>query len=509
MLCMWPLGPREDPGDDPPLILAIARFEGLASPDHKDLQTALVYALSEATDQVPLQSLRESIGPSADAQIAADTLRVRALVHGTARHADELDAHIVFARPYWITHFDDHTWDLTAIRTRGDYIPSEELTRLGAASLDDLQRELLALIRGLAAAERAKLGLFEAEAPGVADAIQVVGEAMAPVEHFIDPITDHLTELKAGLLGAGGEPRAALELLRSRLEQRESPMVLRRAFNLIRHTSPQDLGLDPEQAQSEMVALLRRAVQFETDPLAGTDAYNLVMALPSRSRAEDDPEPDVILTRLESDPTYRRAWWISRLRGARAYGGAVHVQATQGEGAAGPQFRAAAKYYSRALRQRHRSPRIEFLGPAAPRRLPRSPVLNANAFDAHHFAGHFWRAAWHRWRAQVAVQRLFKVGTRAFSVQDWLTASFLMSQVARVGWGDEMGVDALVLGATALREMGRMEQSDEFWQQAVQIDDVRARLTRASLSPLADSLTHGLPGGVLATAQIPPDEAGH
>lgn len=429
-----------------------------------------------------VETWETEVGPAASAQRMCERRGSRILIYG---EADPLKAHIVFARGRRILHRDSYSADATAIRRRGVHEPLPTTTRLAASSAGALVNEVSALAKGLAAVE---------DRIEPSEASYRLGEALIPVAVVPDQLVDQLYCWRAERLVADARAAAALELLKARLRVHAGPRVLRAAFHLLHDIRPETFGLTDKESEEHQVAYLRRAATFGDDPHHSSDLYNLAILLRSERSGGQTDEVDRLLTLLSRDPTYRHAWWVERLRGALAYGRAVHQQALGGIGTGQASFGSAGHHYSQALWLRHRSKRIERLGPAAPRFRPRSPVLHANAFDGHHFARHVLRAAWHRLRAQLGMRVLYRAALRGFAKGDFETAEVLLAQVIAVGWPNEMGVNARVYAAAVAGQFGADQECYRLWEAALQIDGYAARQLRAALvaSPVSGLLPPAL-----------------
>jgi hypothetical protein len=114
-------------------------------------------------------------------------------------------------------------------------------------------------------------------------------------------------------------------------------------------------------------------------------------------------EGEALLAELMSTSWfYGRAWYTKFQRGATNYELARSALAAGDENAARHHFRVAARLYGRGIRAR---PRVRFLWRDGPRirvvkTFERSPIMYANAKDAHNGAGHRLRTRWYEWRFQ-------------------------------------------------------------------------------------------------------------
>jgi len=311
------------------------------------------------------------------------------------------------------------------------------------------------------------------------------------VEHASGIVAEPLDELRAEWLVRlfDWDPaRARIET--DRLLETGGPSLLRAtAANL-----PALRGSDSEDVRQEALALLRRAAKRRDDPLCATSLYNRAALL---SAPEELDEARRTLSEVRADRLYRDAWYVERFSAALEWGKFVSLRRDGQTQAAGAAAKAAARHYSRALRLRRRSERLEHPSIAmALRGAPRSPVLHANAYDAHHFAGHRWRAWWHHRRAQSGVRRLYTLGVRAMGRGDWRLAARAFELASTSDWADEIGIRARVFGAAALRQLGDAETAERVWQEALAMDDHTARRLRSELRERRDAtgLSAGMPG---------------
>jgi hypothetical protein len=168
----------------------------------------------------------------------------------------------------------------------------------------------------------------------------------------------------------------------------------------------------------ESLVALRAAAEDTSDPRSEVSLYNLITELLSRAGAKNDSGPDEAVSRTraeawrkldelrERSSYYRGTWYVKRLCGLRAWlefrSISAENRAHSSEGIAAATE--AAKWYSKAIRAR---PRFgiwryedEKLWQRNRPRSMRSPILDANAFDAHFYAGHKLRARYHELRFQ-------------------------------------------------------------------------------------------------------------
>jgi hypothetical protein len=168
------------------------------------------------------------------------------------------------------------------------------------------------------------------------------------------------------------------------------------------------------QLSEEIISALRDAAADETDPRRDISLYNLINVLLGAAGEADDKSDEADTLREDAwrkldelrarSSYYRKAWYVKRLCGLRGWLrferiAAEHAGPTpEGIGAA----REAAKWYSRAIRARPRFGLVRFADSSVWARYRvrslRSPILDANAFDAHFYGKHRWRALYHQFR---------------------------------------------------------------------------------------------------------------
>ncbi len=248
-------------------------------------------------------------------------------------------------------------------------------------------------------------------------------------------------------------------------------------------------GPDPARLQ-EAVDLLRRASADRGDPLRPMSQYNLATLL--LQRPETRNEGLAILDRLRRSRThYARAWYVRRPLGVGHWALAQQLRDQGHDAAAEREFARAATWYSRAIRARPKL-RLRRVGRHFHvQRYPRSAMLHANAWDAHHLAGHRLRSRYHRWRFHRRRTSLWGDAIRAMRDDDWPKA-YANFDWQIVGYKDLPEIAARVGRAIALKQLGREEAASTAYREAVAIDEQAAADIRATmLSEFA--LTRGVP----------------
>jgi tetratricopeptide (TPR) repeat protein len=294
-----------------------------------------------------------------------------------------------------------------------------------------------------------------------------LGKILSGWETRRDVLVDELFARRAQALAQEGREPQALALLESRAAVHDSAFVARAQALL--------LGQVDRDDPSRAVAALRRAVADPLNPERATDLANLVQVVPIL----DEPEGERLLTELASDPTYAEAWWISRLRGMLAYRRATRAYAHEGRNAARSHAVEAARLYDNAIRGHESARKLAIDRELDPwPDVPASPILSANAYDAHHLAGHMTRA---KRRHDAAMDRCIELANYAFeaALAGALDAARVAcSRVIGVGWTADPTVSALTLTSVIADRQGDVEEARVTWQRARQIDAMKAALFR-------------------------------
>jgi hypothetical protein len=177
--------------------------------------------------------------------------------------------------------------------------------------------------------------------------------------------------------------------------------------------------------REESIAALAAAAKDIDDPGRDISLYNLVNVLLSAAAEADENKAgrgdelredawDKLDELQQRSSYYRRTWYVKRLRGVRAWMNVEKFPKESREDSAEAieAAREAARWYSAAIRAR---PRVRLMryGDDPPwrryrLRSARSPILDANAFDAHALAKHRWRARYHHLRFQLRRRALVR-----------------------------------------------------------------------------------------------------
>lgn len=449
-----------------PCVLAIARFEGPRKHSEKfqeDLiDTIKVRSGSAALSEV-VCSWGKEVSVASPAQKLCQQQNAGALLFG--RLSDEgFEAHIVFSTGKHLTHIDSWSRDTTSVVKRDPIEPTPNRTRLKVGSKE-------ALADGLVTYLRATLARAVTEIPKM----QAV-DFRPQLPEFDDELMAMICRRQAEVLQMTKGIDTALAWIDHGLERLRSPRLLHTYFRLLYEARQEELFSEGSETNRLAIQLLEEAAAIIDDPERSQALYNLLQVLPSGNDPDVLKERFRILDLLNEDSTYRHAWWIERLRGSLHYRIATTSRAFAGDVSAQDEFGKAARSYSKALRLRYRS-KVEEpeLGPTAPNRVPRSPVLQANAYDAHHYAGNRVRAAWHHRRAQRTVGRLFKYGVRAMAKDDFVTARRMFELQLAVGWSNPIAAQASVMATVACEQLGDKAEAENYWRRALEIDEIAAR----------------------------------
>lgn len=429
--------------------LVLPLFGGPASADHAGpLQSRVAGHLQDVLPPEVSRRIHRisAVVSSGDRELASKLhrrLQARFLVYGdlVERH-EKVQAHTRvmerIARP--VFHKDYFTKDVTPAFTW-----KARLAHRLSASRDvtdyelppELATELNAIMRVMAG-EVLRMGNDPAAVESMlTDVLTICGNNQSPRVDFL------VADLAEALLQQG-KLQEALALTRPRADRPDpppAPTLLRTAHHAV-FESLEALPLDQhrrQQLHAAGVTWLRRAAQDLADPGRDQSLYNLVMAL-----SEDDPvqveEAVELLHELRRiSPHYRSAWYVYRLLGAMTWRDVTSADDRKDRLRAAT---ASARWYSRAIRARPRAKwfyvdqtgTFHFLA-----RFHRSPIMYANAAEAHESAGHPVRGKYHGTRAARARKRLYEAATRAAKRDDWWGA-YVNYDRARTSWQDELDV---------------------------------------------------------------------
>lgn len=420
------------------------------------------------------------------------------LLHGDVRERRDgglsVYGRVLKPLPREVIHADPHTRDVTPARAKWRYLfqrlsPQDEIREVEYPL--EFADEIKALVRGVAGQFAGALGDYSRAERLLREALQVSAESRS---HAVDRLRADL----AMAVAAQGRHDEAIAALRERAEQDDASPDLLRTFSrlLAMHRErPFRVALPPED-RDEAITLLRRAAEDRGDPMRDLTLYNLANLLKGESLEEDREAREIIDDLLSSSSHYRDAWYVHQARGGMAYAESQEAWDSGDWERARAKAKEAGRLYSRAIRLR---PRFRLLVREGARvwllaRFPPSPILHANARDAHGRAGHHLRDNWHEWRFQRHRARMLKRGDRflrkgrfedAYAAFDW----------AVVGREDYAETQARTRAAIALRQMGDEEEAEKRWR-AIRSQDPTAILVRAAIARDSSrwSLPKGLPG---------------
>lgn len=213
--------------------------------------------------------------------------------------------------------------------------------------------------------------------------------------------------------------RSALEQI-EQLEESLDEMDAESDFEVAEHLGK--LKAEVDTLTSELLNVHALAASQVDDPRSDLSLYNLVTATLTAAINSEGDERDQLRREawnrldelVDRSSFYRGTWYVKRLRGLRAWM-LFQAQAEQ-ENAHGDiavtAASEAAKWYSRAIaaRPRYMLVRYEARNFLLRRKVRsrRSPILDANAVDAHFYAGHRWRARYHELRFRRRRRRLWR-----------------------------------------------------------------------------------------------------
>jgi hypothetical protein len=393
-----------------------------------------------------------------------------------------------------LIHIDWHTRDRTPGRRNRDAL-RELLTP--TRRVEDVEHplaftsELEALVRGVVGQVFAILRNDEDARRLLEEAIQTSGDSPA---HPIDELRVKL----ASVLRRTEGRTAALEMLRQRRQRdNASPELLR---TLATHLGPypgdfdDGAGRNPQE-RAEAIAALRDAMEHPADPLRTSTMYNLHSLLASPApTAEENAESERLLDEImAADRYYRDAWYVHKHKGATHWWRGIQCEENGNAAGARAEFRTSARWYSSAIRAR---PKLRvFYAEDGERRLwlrfPPSPVMLANARDAHYRCGQLRRSAYYARRFVRARQRRLKKGFRLLDADEWERA-YAHFDFASVGEVDDAEITARVFRAVALRQFMDPQVAEVDWQ-ATRATLPRSRILMATVRRDID-LPQGVPG---------------
>lgn len=474
----------------------------------RDLQRQMSAALQDKLTPAEgghVQLIPAVLGPDERTLAVRLRRRLRAQFIAYGRISDEgksIEAGVMEPVRELIVHLDFHTRDITVRKAswrrifRGLSADRDVVdTQYPPSATADIE----ALVRAIAGVVALADSDFARAERLLGDATQV---AASSTSHQVDQLRVSL----ARALVAQDLTDDALALLRPRAAQADaSPELLRELHALLfkLYSSPELEAQDPAavgDTKDEAEAALEQAAERRSDPRRETTLYNLAMLTdPTSSDAAREKVEDLVEDLLAPSSAYQRAWYVHRLRGVLAWLRFQRAHAAGDEDRAVAEAKTAARAYSRAIRLRPQFKLWLWSDTAFvlfPSPFPRSAVLHANAYDAHHFAGHRLRSWWHKVRAQRVMQKRMKRGLKMMGRSDWARAYSNFDWIDAVGWVNPFTTRSRVLAAAALQQLGEDERAELEWQAVLTDDPQEARDARKELaSNLAGyGLDKGLPG---------------
>jgi hypothetical protein len=382
-------------------------------------------------------------------------------------------------------HIDWFTRDRTPANPRFGPIVSSLTPQIGVHDEEfplDFCRDLEAVLRGI-------LGRVAVAFGACSEAIEPLKKALNIAGSSTNPQIDALRLALARAMAAENEIDEALDYLRARIQGEDpSPELLRGFAHLLldRANRVAAIGNQPDRADhDEQIVALRQARERDTDPLRDQTTYNLFAALDfAGASTEEQQEADGLLEELlHSRTRYGKQWYVRRAAALRSWRlveeawpeGDKETKQTAGK--------EAAKWYSRTLRAR---PRLQLRRAGLRPRgwlhwIPLSPILYANAVDAHRVAGNRIRARFFEWRFQRIRKRYWKRAWKASKAQNWARAMAFYDWIAIVGRRDEREMFATTYAAICRWKYGQQDEAEHDWSVALAQYGPGALLARANL----------------------------
>jgi tetratricopeptide (TPR) repeat protein len=419
-----------------PLFSTVAGNEGRARRAQELIIDTLGQLLTPA-ERARVHAVPTVVGPADQTFANALLVRLRALYVVYGRIDERPDgawsifAGVAASGAGTITHLDWHTRDRTPGEATWDLIVARLTPARGVADEPDpllFSGELATLVRAVGGRVALILGDDERALRLLREALAVSGSSTS---HVIDDVR---SELAVALVRQGDRPEA-LRLLRERAQgENPAPELLR---TLARCLGPQpgDFVIrQTDEERAEAIWALRRGANSRNDPKRAMTLYNLSVDLGVRSEDSSAESMELLEEAMEASRYYRRAWYVRRTLAAHHWHTARRFTTDGLETEARQEYKAAARWYSRAIRSR---PRVRFgywtgAGRVLLQRFPPSPLLHANAHDAHREAGHRYRTTWHGRRAGRRRSYHFRWGFKRAEKGEWERA-YANFDFARVG----------------------------------------------------------------------------
>jgi tetratricopeptide (TPR) repeat protein len=399
------------------------------------------------------------------------------------------------------THMDSFTRDLTPANPRfGPFVASlsPQIEVQDEEFPLEFCRDLEALIRGLVGLVAQSFGANER-------ALSELDKALSIAKTSTNHQVDRLRIARAKALNGLDRRDEAIDSLRIRCRNPSpSPELLRTlSWFLVERANKRGDRREAKRDHKEAIKILRVAVEDEQDPQRDMSIHNLYALLDFE---KDRREIDELLDHLmRSSSNYHRQWYIKRAVGLRAWLESEEARSRGEEQEMKRWSREAAKWYSRGVRAR---PLLQFRGLSKKppflrlKRFHRSPILHANAFDAHGRAGHRFRALWHERRFQRTRKWLMSKGDEYMRNSDW-NAAFAYFDWGIVGRHDQREQFLQVYAACCLWKGGDRDEGERRWKE-VHRETPNGVLARGML--VKELMRNGLDPAVPGSEPTDPDE---
>lgn len=383
------------------------------------------------------------------------------------------------------THIDWFTRDRTPANPRFGPFVSSLTPQVGVHDEEfplEFCRDLEALLRGILGRAAVAFGVYREAMKPLRDALDIAGEST-------NAQIDELRLALARAMAAEDEIDEAIDFLRARVEGvKPSPELLRGFAHLLldRANRVAAVGDNPDPAdRNEQIAALRLARGQDADPLRDQTTYNLFAALDFGGASEEERrEADELLEELlRSQARYGKQWYVRRAAALRSWRRVEKAWGEENRDAEQAAGKDAAKWYSRTIRARPRVQlrRVGWRPWQWLRWIPLSPILYANAVDAHRVAGNQIRARFLEWRFQRIRKRYWKRAWKATEASNWARAMAFYDWIAIVGRRDEREMFATTYAAICRWKYGQRDEAEHDWAVALAQYGPLALLARANL----------------------------
>jgi tetratricopeptide (TPR) repeat protein len=464
--------------------LVIPRFSAPSAVDAREVQRTIVaslYAKLSPDEAKFVRSIAVTVGPDERDFAVRLRRRLRAafLLYGRiGDDGESVHPSIVVPLSRTILHFDPVTSDLVPAKTTWRSLFTDLASTQGVSRERypfPFTQELETVVQATAARLAHARGDLPRAERLLRDALAVDPQSRS---HQIDGFRAEL----ATIVAEQGRRDEALAVLRWRTKQDDAAPELLRTYAQVL-TFPlfpgSRLGLaELQRRRPEAIAVLRKAAADRSDPERDRSRYNLANVLINTdSDANRDEATQIIRELRESSTHYRKAWYVLRVLGVEAWHEYQKAREVGDDSRADVALRAAARLYSRAIRRRPRfrlylDRGVHGLSFGLVTFAP-SPIMHANAHDAHLALGHKWRARWHISKAVKVVNKCLSQGDRAMAAGDWAVARRAYER-GIVGWRDDTEVQTRVFASAACLKLGDVENAKRWWREAIAVDRGKA-----------------------------------